>query len=145
MRSTFIVGFPGETEDDFQQLLDFLDDAQLDRVGCFAYSPVDGARSNQLPDQVDEDTRQERLQRFMEKQATISARKLAGKIGTVQQVLVDAVSDSGAIARSSADAPEIDGLVYIEEPSDLRPGDFVDVLIHATDEHDMWGSIVDRA
>ncbi len=144
LRSTFIVGFPGETEDDFGQLLDFLEAAQLDRVGCFPYSPVEGARANALPDPVDEDTKQERLQRLMEKQAAISAAKLKTKIGSVQRVLVDAVSESGAIARSTADAPEIDGLVYIEEHSDLGPGDFVDVRIDATDEHDMWGRIVSR-
>jgi ribosomal protein S12 methylthiotransferase len=145
LRSTFIVGFPGETEGDFEQLLDFLDEAQLDRVGCFAYSPVAGARANQLADHVDEDTRQERLQRFMEKQAAISSQRLKRKIGTEQQVLIDAVSDAGAIARSTADAPEIDGLVYIEEhTTELGPGDFVKVQIDATDEHDMWGSIVSR-
>ena len=114
LRSTFIVGFPGETEDDFEQLLDFLDEARLDRVGCFAYSPVEGARANQLPNPVDEDTKQERLQRFMEKQAAISMQRLKRKIGTEQLVLVDAVGESGVIARSTADAPEIDGLVYIE-------------------------------
>ena len=144
LRSTFIVGFPGETDDDFEQLLDFLEAAQLDRVGCFPYSAVEGARANALPDPVDEDTRQERLQRLMEKQAAISTRKLASKIGSVQRVLVDAVGESGAVARSAADAPEIDGLVYIEEHSDLHPGDFVDVRIDATDEHDMWGSVIGR-
>jgi len=143
LRSTFIVGFPGETEADFQQLLDFLEQAQLDRVGCFTYSPVEGARANQLPNPVDEDTMQERLQRFMEKQALISAQRLKSKIGSVQRVLVDAVSDSGAVARSGADAPEIDGLVYIEQPGELQTGDFVDVHIDRTDEHDMWGSIID--
>ncbi len=142
LRSTFIVGFPGETESDFEQLLDFLDEAQLDRVGCFTYSPVEGARANQLPDPVDEDTKQERLQRFMEKQAGISMQRLKRKIGTEQQVLVDAVSDSGVIARSTADAPEIDGLVYIEEHADCRPGEFLKVRIDDTDEHDMWGSII---
>ena len=121
-----------------------LEAAQLDRVGCFPYSPVEGARANALPDPVDEDTRQERLQRLMEKQAAISAAKLKTKIGSVQRVLVDAVSESGAIARSTADAPEIDGFVYIEEHSDLGPGDFADVRIDATDEHDMWGRFVSR-
>ena len=142
LRSTFIVGFPGETEGDFEQLLDFLDEAQLDRVGCFTYSPVEGARANLLPDPVDEDTKQERLQRFMEKQAAISMQKLKRKIGTEQQVLVDAVSESGAIARSTADAPDIDGLVYIEEHAECRPGEFIKVHIDDTDEHDMWGSII---
>ncbi len=141
LRSTFIVGFPGETEEDFEQLLDFLEQARLDRVGCFPYSAVEGARANQLPDPVDEDTKQERLQRFMEKQAVISSEKLSARIGSRQRVLVDAVGESGTVARSAADAPEIDGLVYIEEPSDAQPGDFLDVRIVATDEHDMWGSL----
>ena len=144
IRSTFIVGFPGETEDDFEQLLNFLDQAELDRVGCFTYSAVEGAKANQLPNHVDEDTKQERLQRFMERQAVISREKLAKKIGSVQQVLVDAVSEAGAIARSVADAPEIDGLVYIEQDCELQPGDFVNVHIDATDDHDVWGSIVAR-
>jgi ribosomal protein S12 methylthiotransferase len=142
LRSTFIVGFPGETEDDFERLLDFLDEARLDRVGCFTYSPVEGARANQLPDQVDEDTKQERLQRFMEKQAGISMQSLKRKIGTEQQVLIDAVSESGVIARSTADAPEIDGLVYVEQHAECRPGDFIKVHIDDTDEHDMWGRII---
>ncbi len=145
LRSTFIVGFPGETEDDFLQLLDFLEEAQLDRVGCFPYSAVEGARANQLPDHVDDDTKQERLQRFMEKQAAISAERLKTRIGSTQRVLIDAVSDSGAIGRSAADAPEIDGLVYIEEPVNVDVGDFVDVHIDATDEHDMWGSLAKRS
>jgi len=142
LRSTFIVGFPGETEDDFERMLDFLDEARLDRVGCFTYSPVEGAKANELPNHVDEDTKQERLQRFMEKQAIISTEILKSKIGSVQQVLVDAVSESGAIARSTADAPEIDGLVYIEEKNQLKAGDFVNVHIDDTDEHDMRGSII---
>ena len=142
LRSTFIVGFPGETGDDFEQLLEFLEQAQLDRVGCFAYSPVDGARANQLPDPVDEDTKQERLQRFMEKQAAISSSRLKRKIGSTQQVLVDAVSNEGVIARSMADAPEIDGLVTIEQHADVQPGDFITVRIDRTDEHDMWAHII---
>jgi ribosomal protein S12 methylthiotransferase len=142
LRSTFIVGFPGETEDDFEQLLDFLDQAQLDRVGCFTYSAVEGARANQLANPVDEDTKQERLQRFMEKQAAISTEKLTRKIGSEQQVLADAVTESGVIARSSADAPDIDGLVYIEEHAECQPGDFIKVHIDDTDEHDMWGHII---
>lgn len=142
LRSTFIVGFPGETEGDFEQLLDFLEEAQLDRVGCFTYSPVEGARANQLPNPVDEDTKQERLQRFMQKQAAISMHRLKRKIGTEQQVLVDAVSESGVIARSTADAPDIDGLVYIEEHAECQPGEFINVRIDNTDEHDMWGSII---
>ena len=118
------------------------DEAQLDRVGCFTYSPVEGARANQLPNPVDEDTKQERLQRFMEKQAVISMQRLKRKIGTEQRVLVDAMGESGVIARSTADAPEIDGLVYIEQYADCRPGEFLKVHIDDTDEHDMWGSII---
>ncbi|RRQ20387.1 30S ribosomal protein S12 methylthiotransferase RimO [Guyparkeria sp. SCN-R1] len=139
IRSTFIVGFPGETEAEFQELLDFLDEAQLDRVGAFAYSPVDGATANDLPDPVPEDVKQERLARFMEKQAAISAAKLAKKVGQRMPVLVDAVDDSGAVARSMADAPEIDGVVYLPEVTDVAPGDFLEVEIIEADEHDLWG------
>ncbi len=139
IRSTFIVGFPGETEAEFQELLDFLDEAQLDRVGAFAYSPVDGATANELPDPVAEDVKQERLARFMEKQAAISAAKLARKVGQRLPVLVDAVDESGAVARSMADAPEIDGVVYLPEVTDVQPGDFVEVEIVEADEHDLWG------
>ena len=142
LRSTVIVGFPGETEDDFEQLLEFLEQAQLDRVGCFTYSAVEGARANRLPNPVDEDTKQERLQRFMETQATISSSRLKRMKGSEQQVLVDAVSDDGIIARSKADAPEVDGLVYIEEQADVHPGDFINVRIDRTDEHDMWARII---
>lgn len=139
IRSTFIVGFPGETEAEFQELLDFLDEAQLDRVGAFAYSPVDGATANELPDPVPEDVKQERLARFMERQAAISATKLARKVGQRLPVLVDGVDESGAVARSMADAPEIDGVVYLPEVTDVAPGDFVEVEIVEADEHDLWG------
>ncbi|WP_372592108.1 30S ribosomal protein S12 methylthiotransferase RimO [Guyparkeria sp.] len=139
IRSTFIVGFPGETEAEFQELLDFLDEAQLDRVGAFAYSPVEGATANELPDPVPEDVKQERLARFMEKQAAISAAKLAKKVGQRMPVLVDDVDESGAVARSMADAPEIDGVVYLPEVTDVVPGDFVEVEIVDSDEHDLWG------
>lgn len=139
IRSTFIVGFPGETEAEFQELLDFLDEAQLDRVGAFAYSPVDGATANELPDPVPEDVKQERLARFMERQAAISAAKLARKVGQRLPVLVDGVDESGAVARSMADAPEIDGVVYLPEVTDVAPGDFVEVEIVEADEHDLWG------
>ena len=139
IRSTFIVGFPGETEAEFQELLDFLDEAQLDRVGAFAYSPVEGATANDLPDPVPEDVKQERLARFMEKQAAISAAKLAQKVGQRMPVLVDAVDESGAVARSAADAPEIDGVVYLPEVTDVVPGDFLEVEIAEADEHDLWG------
>ncbi|MFD0323040.1 30S ribosomal protein S12 methylthiotransferase RimO [Lysobacter gummosus] len=144
IRSTFIVGFPGETEAEFEELLDFLDQAQLDRVGAFAYSPVDGAKANDLPDPVDEDVKQERLARFMERQAEISANKLEAKIGSVQRCIVDAIDGDLAIARSMADAPEIDGLVQIQNGLDagLRVGQFVDVEIMGSDEHDLFGEAV---
>jgi ribosomal protein S12 methylthiotransferase len=141
VRSTFIVGFPGETEAEFEELLSFLDEAQLDRVGAFAYSPVEGATANDLPDPVPEEVKQERLARFMEKQAQISASRLEAKIGTVQQCLVDAIEGDIAVARSKADAPEIDGLVHIQNADEvtLRVGDFVDVEITESDEHDLYG------
>ncbi|MGC9456146.1 MAG: 30S ribosomal protein S12 methylthiotransferase RimO [Halothiobacillaceae bacterium] len=138
LRSTFIVGFPGETEDDFEQLLDFLREARLDRVGCFTYSPVEGAAANALPDPVPEDVKQERLARFMEVQAQISAEKLADKVGQVLTVLVDEVDEEGAIARSPADAPEIDGNVFVDGATDLAPGDFVQVRVTDSGEHDLW-------
>jgi len=141
VRSTFIVGFPGETDDEFEQLLDFLDEAQLDRVGAFAYSPVEGASANALPDPVPESVKQERLARFMERQAGISAAKLQAKVGSVQRCLVDAIDGDLAIARSMADAPEIDGLVQIQNGLEARlaPGQFVDVEILGSDEHDLYG------
>jgi ribosomal protein S12 methylthiotransferase len=135
VRSTFIAGFPGETEDDFKMLLDFLEEAQLDRVGCFAYSAVDGAAANALPDQVPEEVKQERLARFMEVQERISAAKLQSKIGTMQTVLVDELVEDEegnieAIGRTKADAPEIDGVVYLADAEGLNPGDFVEVEIY---------------
>src|SRR5690606_11988892 len=141
IRSTFIVGFPGETDAEFEELLDFLDVAQLDRVGAFAYSPVEGAKANDLPDPVDEDVKQERLARFMERQAGISAAKLEAKVGSLQRCIVDAIDGELAIARSMADAPEIDGLVQVQDGRDagLRPGEFVDVRIMGSDEHDLYG------
>ncbi|MBX9403635.1 30S ribosomal protein S12 methylthiotransferase RimO [Lysobacter sp. BMK333-48F3] len=141
IRSTFIVGFPGETEAEFEELLDFLDEAQLDRVGAFAYSPVDGAQANDLPDPVAEEVKQERLARFMERQAEISAAKLEAKVGSVQRCLVDAIDGDLAIARSMADAPEIDGLVQIQNglEAQLHVGQFVDVEIMGSDEHDLYG------
>ncbi len=138
LRSTFIVGFPGETGQEFDELLDFLRAAQLDRVGCFAYSPVEGAVANALPDAVPEDVRQERLARFMEVQAKISADKLQRKVGKTLTVLVDNIEDNTAIARSSADAPEIDGVVYIEDAKNLKSGDFCQVRITRAGEHDLW-------
>ena len=120
LRSTFIVGFPGETEQDFEELLQFLDAAQLDRVGAFAYSPVEGAKANELPNPVPEDVKEERLERFMVTQQAISEAKLKYKIGKTQTVLVDEITEDGvALARSAADAPEIDGLVIVEDGADL--------------------------
>jgi len=142
IRSTFITGFPGETEADFELLLDFLREAQLDRVGCFAYSPVEGAPANALPGAVPEEVKEERRERLMTLQAEISAAKQARKIGQTLTVLVDEVDEQGAVARSAADAPEIDGLVYIEEAGDLQPGDFVRVEVVDADEHDLWAAPV---
>ena len=143
VRSTFIVGFPGETDEEFEQLLSFLDEAELDRVGAFAYSPVDGAAANDLPDPVPEEVKQERLARFMALQAEISADKLERKVGSVQRCLVDAIDGELAIARSRADAPEIDGLVQIQDGAEagLQPGQFVDVRIMGADEHDLFGLV----
>ena len=132
----------GETEEDFQQLLDFAGEAELDRVGCFRYSDVDGARANALPDAVPEEVKREREQRFMEFQAEISRGKLQGKVGTRQEVLIDSVDEQGAIGRSWADAPEIDGLVYVTDGQDLRPGDWVNVEIDEADEYDLSGRLV---
>jgi len=143
LRSTFIVGFPGETEQDFRQLLDFLDAAQLDRVGAFAYSPVEGAAANALADPVPDELKQERLARFMEKQTEISAAKLDKKIGRTLTVLVDELTEDGtAIARSTADAPEIDGVVIIEQGQDLTVGQFARVRITDSGEHDLWAEPV---
>lgn len=144
VRSTFIAGFPGETEDDFKMLLNFLEEAQLDRVGCFAYSDVDGAKANLLPNQVPEEIKQERLSRFMEVQERVSVAKLQNKIGTMQTVLVDELTtdDNGdiiAIGRTKADAPEIDGVVYLQDAEGLTPGDFVEVQILGADGHDLVG------
>ncbi len=144
IRSTFIVGFPGETEAEFEELLDFLDEAQLDRVGAFAYSPVEGAKANDLPDPVPEGVKQDRLARFMDKQAGISAAKLEAKVGSTQRCLVDAIDGELAIARSMADAPEIDGVVQVQNGavSGLLPGDFAEVEILGSDEHDLYGEVV---
>lgn len=142
LRSTFIVGFPGETEEDFQMLLDFMQEAQLDRVGCFAYSAVDGAAANALPDPVPESLKQERLSRFMALQESISAHKLHTKIGSLQTVLVDELitDDDGqliAVGRTTADAPEIDGVVYLQDAEGLAAGDMVEVSILDTQGHDL--------
>ena len=142
LRSTFIVGFPGETEDDFQQLLDFLQEAQLDRVGCFQYSPVEGAKANELPNPVADEIKQDRYDRFMQLQQKISTARLQQKVGQTLQVLIDEVDDEGAIGRSFADAPEIDGSVYLNGETDVKPGDLVNVTIEHSDEYDLWGSKV---
>lgn len=140
LRSTFIVGFPGETEAEFQALLDFLDEAQLDRVGCFAYSPVEGAAANALSDPVPAAVQEERRARFMEKQAAISAARLARKRGKRMRVLVDAVDarKGTAVGRSSADAPDIDGVVHIKNAKRAKAGDWLEVEIADSDTHDLW-------
>ncbi|MCB1704722.1 MAG: 30S ribosomal protein S12 methylthiotransferase RimO [Halioglobus sp.] len=138
LRSTFIVGFPGETDADFEVLLDFIREAQLDRVGCFQYSPVKGARANALPDPVADELKQERWERFMAVQQEISAAKLQAKIGRTIEILIDEVDAEGAIGRSSADAPEIDGKVYLDGITDLQPGDFVEGEVTGADEYDLW-------
>ncbi|MDH5263971.1 MAG: radical SAM protein, partial [Betaproteobacteria bacterium] len=137
IRSTFIVGFPGETEADFEALLDFLREAKLDRVGCFAYSPVEGAKANELPGAVAEEVKQERLARFMAVQAAVSRERLAAKVGRVIEVLVDDVEGGVAIARSSADAPEIDGVVRVKGAKGAGPGEFLRVRVRAATEHDL--------
>ncbi|WP_343503379.1 30S ribosomal protein S12 methylthiotransferase RimO [Alloyangia pacifica] len=143
LRSTFIVGYPGETEDEFQTLLDWMDEAQLDRVGCFKYENVDGARSNALPDHLPEEIKQERWERFMEKAQAISEAKLAAKVGTTMQVLVDEVDEEAATCRTKADAPEIDGNLFIDEGFEhLKPGDMVTVEVDEAGEYDLWGRLV---
>ncbi|WP_262021660.1 30S ribosomal protein S12 methylthiotransferase RimO [Vibrio quintilis] len=142
IRSTFIVGFPGETEEDFQLLLDWLQEAQLDRVGCFKYSPVEGAAANDLAEPIPESVKQERYERFMQIQQAISTEKLKQRIGTSMQVLIDEVDDEGAIGRTYADAPEIDGLVYLNGETSLKPGDLVEAVIEHSDEYDLWASLV---
>ena len=141
LRSTFIVGFPGETEAEFVQLLEWLDEAQLDRVGCFKYSPVEGAAANALPDQVPAELQEERYARFMERAAAISARRLALRVGQRARVFVDEVQDGRALARSAAEAPQIDGVVRIEPAGGLQAGDWADVEIVATDAYDLTGRI----
>ena len=142
IRSTFIVGFPGETEQEFEELLQFLSAAQMDRVGCFAYSPVKGAQANDLPDQIPEELKQERLIRFMEHQAAISAARLHRRVGGIETVLIDEVVEEGAVARSKSDAPEIDGQVFIDGATHLKVGEFVQVEIEEADEYDLWGRLV---
>ena len=144
LRSTFIVGFPGETEAEFQTLLDWLDEAQLDRVGCFQYEDVKGARSNALPDHVPAEVKQERWDRFMQKAQAISEAKLAARVGRVLPVIVDEVDDDGATCRTQADAPEIDGNLFIDEGFEgLTPGDIVKVHVVEASDYDLWGELVD--
>lgn len=142
LRSTFIVGFPGETEEDFQLLLDFLKEAQLDRVGCFKFSPVEGAPATEMADQVPEDVKEERFHRFMQLQQEISANRLKQKIGKTLDVLVDEIDEEGIVGRSKADAPEVDGLVYVDNLSgiNVKVGDVIKVTITNSDEYDLWGS-----
>ena len=142
IRSTFIAGFPGETEAEFSALLEFLEEAQLDRVGCFAYSPVDGATANALPDAVPHEVREERRARFMATQEKISAQRLKRKVGSTLTVLVDEAGDNKAVGRSIADAPEIDGVVNIRKAADTKAGDFVKVRITRADTHDLHGELV---
>ena len=147
IRSTFIAGFPGETEAEFRELLDFVEAAQIDRAGCFAYSPVDGARANALPGALPDDVREARRAEFMKVQERVSRRRLAKKVGKTLKVLIDAVNPNGAVARSSADAPEIDGNVFIEWPerrgdqARLKVGEFVNVKVGGSDAHDLWGRL----
>jgi ribosomal protein S12 methylthiotransferase len=140
IRSTFVVGFPGETEEDFEYLLDWLDEAQLDRVGAFRFEPVEGAAANALPNHVPEEVKEERYARIMEKTAAISAAKLAAKVGRTLPVIIDAVDEEGgATGRSQADAPEIDGEVFLRDAGHLSVGDIVKVEIEDADEHDLYG------
>ncbi|MDO4627090.1 MAG: 30S ribosomal protein S12 methylthiotransferase RimO [Pasteurellaceae bacterium] len=142
LRSTFIVGFPGETEEDFQLLLDFLQQAQLDRVGCFKFSPVDGAPATEMADQVPEEIKEQRFHRFMQLQQQISAQRLQQKIGKVLPVIIDEIDDEGMTGRTMADAPEIDGVVYIDNQSQkaIKIGDVIMVTITHSDEYDLWGT-----
>lgn len=142
LRSTFIVGFPGETEEDFQLLLDFLEEAQLDRVGCFKFSPVEGAAATDMMGQVPEDVKEERFHRFMQVQQRISTQRLAQKVGKMLSVIVDEIDEEGIIGRSMADAPEIDGVVYVDNLSgqDVKVGQVIPVTITNSDEYDLWGT-----
>jgi ribosomal protein S12 methylthiotransferase len=142
IRSTFIVGFPGETEAEFDEMLDWLYEAKLDRVGCFKYEPVEGAAANALGELVDEDEKQDRYDRFMEAQRQISEERMAAKVGRTLPVLIDEVDADGATGRSPADAPEIDGNVYLDGETKLKPGDIVQVEIDEADEYDLWGTVV---
>ena len=145
LRTTLITGFPGETEAEFEYLLNFLREAQIDRLGCFAYSPVEGAQANDLPGALPDGIREERRTRLMQLQESISHERLQAKIGKTVRVLVDETVRGGAVGRSFADAPEIDGVVYVRKPKGMRrkllPGEFVDVLVQDADAHDLWGEM----
>jgi len=142
IRSTFVVGFPGETEEDFNYLLEWLKEAQLDRVGCFKYSPVEGATANDLPDHVPEDVKEQRWQRFMAVQQKISTERLKQKVGAEIHVMIDGIDERGAIGRSWADAPEIDGNVYLDDFFDAEPGDVILATVSRADEYDLWAEPV---
>jgi ribosomal protein S12 methylthiotransferase len=142
IRSTFIAGFPGETETEFRSLLEFLEQARLDRVGCFAYSPVQGASANALPGALPAEVREERRARLMKTQENISTQRLKRKVGQTFTVLIDEAGNGSAVGRSSADAPEIDGCVHIRNAGASKPGDFVNVRINRADAHDLYGDVV---
>ena len=143
LRSTFIVGYPGETDQEFETLLDWLDEAQLDRVGCFKYENVDGARSNELPDHVPEEVKQDRWDRFMQKSQAISEAKLAAKVGRVMDVIIDEIDDDAATCRTMSDAPEIDGNLFIDQGHEtLKEGDIISVEVDEAGEYDLWGTLV---
>jgi ribosomal protein S12 methylthiotransferase len=145
IRSTFIVGFPGETEEDFAVLLDWLSEARLTRVGCFKYEDVDGAAANNLPGQVPQEVKEERYARLMQHQQAISTALLSERVGKTVEVIVDEIDDDGAIARSAWDAPEIDGNVFVNGETGLSVGELVRVTVEASDDYDLWGSVADRA
>ena len=140
IRSTFIVGFPGETEADFEKLLEFLREAKLDRVGCFQYSPVDGAKANELPLHVDDEIKEERWNRFMKVQQQISTEKLAEKVGSTIEIIIDEANEEVIIGRSAADAPEIDGLVYVETKEEIELGEIISAKVVKSDEYDLFAS-----
>ena len=143
LRSTFIVGYPGETEEEFQHLLDWLEEVQLDRVGCFKYENVKGARSNNLPGHLPEEIKEERWKRFMIKAQGISERKLLKKVGTVQEVIIDEVDEDGAICRTKGDAPQIDGNIFIDKNfKDLKQGQLINVIVEESNEYDLWGGLI---
>ena len=145
LRSTFIVGFPGETDDDFEQLLEWLDRAELDRVGCFKYENVDGAPSNALPDHVDEDTKEERFNRLTEMARQVTDRRMQAKVGTTIEVLIDEVDEDGAVGRSQADSPEVDGSVFLEDGEGLEPGDIIQAKVFAAEDYDLWAERLPHA